>query len=138
MIVVPDAGNLALMTIIHAAWQVSKPRVHLYINDISPTLSTQLTDLVEAPAPISPPGDLDFLAFPVLDGHNAFLQAAPFLFTMTAAELPPFRLYGLFVTDPTNATLLWAERFARRIYFSRDGQFLNLVVKFGGLSEFTG
>lgn len=139
MLVVPQVGNAALLEILRTQFVSGPPRVQLYQNDYSPTL----TDVVANYTPATFPGYtskiLDFSQPPIDDGTgHLVLEAERIEWQATADPSSTQRVFGYFVTDGAGTTLWWAERFPNRIFFRKAGNTLATYVRFGGLSEFSG
>lgn len=103
--------KVLLDALIAALGRYNVINVHLFQNDITPTADTALSALDEADftgyAQVDDPGW--GASFINADG-DAQALAANCQFTQTATTVSN-TIYGYFVTDTTDAILLWAERF---------------------------
>lgn len=103
----PDDGLETILTSVVAGGI----DIHLFVNDLVPTLDSVLFDFTEAAwsgyVPITVPA-VDFI-FQAIAAHVAQLTAAPIFFTNTSGV--DQQVYGYYATTPGGGNVLWAARF---------------------------
>lgn len=138
MIVVPLTSSAILLALVRGEWLTNPPNLHLYQNDYSPDVLSGPGDFVECDFPGYAAAPLAF-GPPVIDGtDHSVLEADALFFKANADPGPAQRVFGLYVLDSTDTDLLFAERFSRRCYIRLKDDGVNVVCKFGALSEWTG
>lgn len=108
-LVVPDVGEVLMLkrALNHTA--ADNVKVHLFVNDVTPSDDTVLGDLTECTA--------DGYAAEVLTGTSFTIATNTGTTTAEYAQIT-FELtgtatvYGYYVTDNAGTGLLWVERFA--------------------------
>jgi hypothetical protein len=112
------AGKLTLYEILRRLTLVqsdlsttTKPILHLFKNNVTPSEATVLADLTEATFPGYAAASIDFtdatISGPVL---NVYTLSPPGITFTRAAGAGGEDVYGYYVTDHLNAQLLWAQR----------------------------
>jgi len=139
MVVVPAIGTGVMMTILRLFWAAGNPRLHLYTNDYSPTLLSDLPDFVQAAYPgYAPQPVAGMVLTPLLNPLSIALIGDALTFSPTSAFAPRVRIYGYYVTQFLGGQILWAERLPKRLYFSEPADSLVLTPQIGAVTEFTG
>jgi hypothetical protein len=139
MLVVPDVGTSWLLERLRSDFNAGPLKAHLYQNNVFPTLASDLPDFTESNFPGYGAKNVNF-SLPVAfdpQGHG-FLAADTITFVSTAAPPIDQPIVGYFITNAASDTLVWAERFDRRIRVNRANVTLALRLRFGSLSEWTG
>ena len=139
MLVVTAEGEIVLLTTIVVASTAFPFRVHLYVNDHSPSVTDLLADYVEAGFP-------GYVAAQTLGGalsvdvinQSGKIEWSSVEFKPSSALPDRLRVFGYYVTDPLNVFCLWAERFPQRVFLRDPGDAVVFRPTLGSLSEFTG
>jgi len=105
MLVVPYGGSVAVFNQFLSQFSVY---YHLYINDLTPTLDSVLSDFVEASYPSYGPQIVQQWTDAVLVGGVAATYGDPLLWTVGSVVVPQ-TVYGYYVTGGPTGPLLWAE-----------------------------
>jgi hypothetical protein len=113
-LVVSNAGEQYLCdTLLRTALAVPQLwHVHLYENDYTPLANVALGDLTEVSLPGYTPQNIDRTQWPAaasVGGEARVTYGAnPVTFNVSSGVV---NVFGFFVTDESNAVLLWVERF---------------------------
>jgi hypothetical protein len=110
VLTVPDQGIAAILDILRLAFHFTDPPfMRLFVNDISPTVSSLPADFHEATFPgYAAQGLVDWSA-PTVSDHVATTTNVNALFERTVTGIPQL-VYGYYVTDASRTVLMWAER----------------------------
>lgn len=139
MVVVPVIGTGLMMTILRLFWLAGNPRLHLYVNDYSPVLFSDVPDFVEAAYPgYGPQPVAGMVLTPLVNPLSFALIGDALTFSPTAAFFPRVRIFGYYVTQFLGGQILWAERLPKRLYFSGPADSLVVTPQIGAVTEFTG
>ncbi|MBA7527673.1 hypothetical protein ES705_19851 [subsurface metagenome] len=117
-LLVPDVGEVLLLSYALNKVAATDVKLHLYTNDYTPVEESVVTDFIEAVAAGS--------AAITLTGTDWIIETAA---GVTTAEQPQktFTLteastnYGYYITDEAGTGLLWAERFSDAPHTIPDG-----------------
>ncbi len=122
---------LAALSAIPAAALFPTPNVHLYTNPAVISRASVIATFTEAAWTGYLQQALPALLGPYnIDTNNRGMQQ-DVTFGATAAVTPSVLVYGVFITDTTNAILWAAEAFANPIPFANAGDFLTYEFNFG-------
>lgn len=112
-IVVPDVGEVALLAILRAEFNSAYVHYHLYQTDITPSETDILTDYSANEADYSGYGYQSVGAFgtPSTSSGTTSMVAGGLLFQHNGGATSN-TIYGYYVTDVSDAELLWAEKFS--------------------------
>lgn len=108
-----------------AAGPLSGVKYHLFLNNVTPTLNTQLTDFTEVTT-----GDMPGYAVPTAptfgssidsDDGAAVAVAGSQQFAANADPTTPILVYGYFVTDTGATHLMGAEKFDTAVPIAKMG-----------------
>lgn len=109
MLVISDLGVFSAMEILRQTWNSSLLRLHLFQNNIVPSRTTVLADLVEATFDGYAAVAINSWAVSVVSSHIATSLPTNQIFTKTSGATPN-TIYGYYVTNNANSQLLWCER----------------------------
>ena len=133
MLVVPQSGAKVLLEEALDGLTADVD-VHLYKNDMAPTVFSELTDFEEADYDGYAEETVTPASWPVFNQGLGVVAVGPgIVFTPTGGTTDNV-IYGYYVTDTTGTRLLWAERFAEPKIMNGVTTGFTLVPAIGGLS----
>lgn len=118
-LVVPDQkGEILLLQYIVGMVDADNPVLHLYANDITPSDSTVIGDLVEVST------SKGYAAITLASNNWTTVQASGITTAVFSEQVVSFTTdataYGYYITDESN-NLIWLERFPGAPYDIPDG-----------------
>jgi len=104
-----DAGIVDELNMATNGWNGINRRLHLFTNNYTPTVTDTLASYSEATFTGYATQNITGWGAPTIAAHVGAIQAASRTFTRTATGTTQ-NIYGYFVTNAGDTTLLWAER----------------------------
>src|SRR5436189_2973693 len=107
--VMADNGSKQVLSEARTTWNTTALKLHLFVNNITPTTSNVIGDFTEASFTGYAAASIVTWAAPSVAAHIASMSPASVTFTRTATGTVQ-TVYGYYVTDNANTVLYWSER----------------------------